>query len=267
MKKRMTVFLLIFILCFSFGITAFAEEEPSRLVDMANVLDESEKSDVLSMLDEISKRQQLDIVVVTANSLDGKTPMEYADDYYDDHAYGFGEEKDGVLLLVSMEDRDWWISTTGYGITVFTDAGIEYISEQFLSDLSDGAYADAFICYAKLCDKFITQARTGQPYDTGNFPKEPFPVLLSVCIALLIGFIFAIIIVLIMAGKLKSVRFQQAASEYVKSGSMNVTRSREFFLYSHMNRRLRPKDNDSNGGSVTHSSSSGTTHGGGGGKF
>lgn len=268
MKKRMTVFLWIFTLCLSLGMTVFAKEDSSRLVDMADVLGESEKSDVLSMLDEISKRQQLDIVVVTANSLDGKTPMEYADDFYDNHAYGFGDEKDGVLLLVSMEDRDWWISTTGYGITVFTDAGIEYISEQFLSDLSDGAYAEAFLCYAELCDEFITQARTGQPYDTGNFPKEPFPLVLSICIALLVGFIFAISIVLIMSSKMKSVRFQQAASEYVKSGSMNITQSRELFLYSHMNRRERPKDNDSNGGgSTTHSSSSGTTHGGGGGKF
>ncbi len=267
MKKRMTAFLWIVVLCLSFGIAAFAKEEPARLVDMANILSKSEESRVLAALDEISRRQQLDIVVVTADTLDGKTPMEYADDFYDENAYGFGEERDGVLLLVSMEDRDWWISTTGYGITVFTDAGIDYISEQFLSDLSDGNYAQAFICFADLCDKFITQAKTDRPYDIGNFPKKPFSLAMNVCIALVVGFIFAIVVVSVMAGNMKSVRFQRGASDYVKKGSMNITQSREMFLYMHMNRQEKPKSSSSGGGSTTHTSSSGTTHGGRGGKF
>lgn len=48
---------------------------------------------------------------------------------------------------------------------------------------------------------------------------------------------------------------------------MNVAYANDVFLYSHVNRTAKPKDNDSSGGSATHTSSSGTTHGGGGGKF
>ncbi len=33
-----------------------------------------------------------------------------------------------------------YISTCGYGITVFTDAGIQYIGEQIKEDLSDGDF-------------------------------------------------------------------------------------------------------------------------------
>ena len=58
-----------------------------------------------------------------------------------------------------------------------------------------------------------------------------------------------------------------AASDYVRPGSMNVAYANDVFLYSHVNRTAKPKDNDSSGGSATHTSSSGTTHGGGGGKF
>ncbi len=116
----------------------------SRVVDMAGLLSDSEKTALLTKLDEISERQQADIVVVTADTLDGKMPMDYADDFYDYNGYGFGENHDGVLLLVSMENRDWWISTCGYGITAITDAGIKYISEKFLSELSDGNYAESF---------------------------------------------------------------------------------------------------------------------------
>ena len=142
MKKRIAAFFLIIFLCFTVSAAAYAQEESNidsgnglRLADMADLLQESEEKALLALLDEMSERQQLDIVVVTANTLNGKTPMEYADDFYDYNDYGFGAQKDGVLLLVSMEDRDWWISTTGYGITAFTDAGITYIGEQFLPAL------------------------------------------------------------------------------------------------------------------------------------
>lgn len=266
-KKRILTVLFALLLCMVVVIPTFAASDLPRLVDNADLLTDSEESTLLSKLNEISERQQADVVVVTADTLDGKTPMDYADDFYDYNGYGFGADKDGVLLLVSMEDRDWWMSTTGYGITAITDAGIEYISEKFLSDLSDGDYADAFTTYAELCDDFFTQARSGQPYDTGHMPKQPFNIARNLLIALIVGFVIALIATGVMKGKLKTVRFQSAASNYVKANSMNVTESRDMFLYTHVDRRAKPKDTDSSSGSGTHTSSSGSTHGGGGGKF
>lgn len=266
-KKRILTVLFALLLCMVVVIPTFAASDLPRLVDNADLLTDSEESTLLSKLNEISERQQADVVVVTADTLDGKTPMDYADDFYDYNGYGFGADKDGVLLLVSMEDRDWWMSTTGYGITAITDAGIEYISEKFLSDLSDGDYADAFTTYAELCDDFFTQARSGQPYDTGHMPKQPFNIARNLLIALIVGFVIALIATGVMKGKLKTVRFQSAASNYVKANSMNVTESRDMFLYTHVDRRAKPKDTDSSSGSSTHTSSSGSTHGGGGGKF
>ncbi len=242
-----------------------------RVVDMAELLSDSDKTALLSKLDEISERQKLDIVVLTVNTLDGKTPRDYADDFYDYNGYGFGENKDGILLLVSMEDRDWWISTTGYGITALTDAGIEYISKKFLSDLSDGDYAQAFTTYAELCDQFITQAKTGEPYDIGNMPKEPFNVAWNILVAFVIGLVVAFVVTNIMKKQLKTVQLKSEANNYVKANSMILTENRDLFLYNQVSRRARPKETDnrsgSSGGSSTHTSSSGSSHGGGGGKF
>ncbi|MDY4812871.1 MAG: TPM domain-containing protein [Ruminococcus sp.] len=266
MKRKLLSVLFAVVICFSAAIPVCAEESLSRLMDDADLLTDSEETSLLSQLDNISENQEMDIVVVTTDSLEGYTPQEYADNVFDYCGYGIGENRDGLLLLVSIEDNDWHISTSGYAITAFTDAGREYMSEQFLPYLSDGEYYKAFSTYADLCDQFITQAKTDEPYDVGNLPKEPFKIWFNVLIALGIGFVFAIIVVLYMKSKLKSVRFQPAASSYVRNGSMNVTQSGDFFLYSHLDRRARPKDNDS-GGSSTHTSSSGSTHGGGGGKF
>ena len=165
-----------------------------------------------------------------------------------------------------MEDRDWYISTTGYGITTFTDAGIQYIGDKIKEHLSDGDYADAFNTFAELCDDFIAKARAGKPYDSGNMPKEPMKPG-WILVAIIAGFILSFITVGAMKGKLKTVRFQPAANSYMKAGSMNITESRDMFLYNTVTRTAKPKDNDSGGGSSTHTSSSGSSHGGGGGKF
>lgn len=269
MKK--SIFRIFFVLMLSLylAIPALAADGTLRLVDEAALLSDSEAADLSEQLDEISERQQVDIVVVTVDSLAGASPMDYADDFYDYNGYGFGEERDGILFLISMEERDWYISTTGYGITAFTDAGLTYISEQILDDLSEGEYAAAFTAFAGLCDDFITQADTGEPYDTGNLPKEPFWLTGSLVIALGAGFIIALIVTGIMRSKLKTVHSQPLADNYIKKGSMNVTKKKDLFLYRHVSRKEKPKDNGSksSGGSSTHRSSSGSTHGGRGGKF
>ncbi len=251
----------------------FAAEDMPRLVDMADLLSQDEEADLLGMLDEVSERQQVDLVVVTVDSTQGQEVMAYADDFYDYNGYGFGEERDGILLLISMEERDWWISTTGYGITAVTDAGREYMSERFITDLSEGDYGAAFTSFASLCDAFITQARTGEPYDVDNLPKEPFEAGINLVLCFGIGFIIALVATGIMRSQLKTVHRRSEADNYIADNGMQLTRKSDLFLYRQIDRRKKAENNNtttpssSGGGSSTHTSSSGTTHGGGGGKF
>lgn len=261
MKKKFLVLLLVLSVCALFWSTALAA--PSRLVDEADLLSASEEVALTSLLDEISERQGVDVVVLTVDSIGGKSPRAYADDYYDNNGY----RNDGILFLVSMESRDWYISTSGYGIEALTDEGIDYISQRFLDDLSDGNYASAFTTYAELCDEFISQAKSGDPYDIGNMPKPAFPWVKNILIALLVGFVIAFIATAVMRARLKTVRAKSGAADYVKKDSFRLTGESDRYLYRNVTRRARPKDNDSGGGSGTHSSSSGRSHGGGGGKF
>lgn len=274
MKKKLYTVIFMLVLLMVSVTSASARKDRTRLVDQADLLSDSEETELLGMLDEISERQQTDLVIVTKKSLGKKTPMEAADDFYDRKGYGFGEDKDGILFLISMEERDWYISTAGSGITAVTDAGREYMAEQFVYDLGEGEYAAAFTSFARLCDDFITQARTGEPYDAGNLPKEPFEPVLTLVIVLFISFVISLIATGIMKGKLKSVYSRSEADSYVKSGSMKLTKTNDLFLYSHIGRRKKPENHENQshpssppGGSKTHVSSSGRTHGGGGGKF
>ena len=262
-KKIWKVFCLIFLLL-SLSVPVYGWSDAPLLVDGADLLSNSEEQALLQTLQSISQNQQMDVVVLTVDSLNGMTARNYADDFYDYNGY----EADGILLLVSMEYRDWYISTTGYGIYAVTDAGIEYMANRFLDDLSDGYYYDAFLTYANMCDQFIEQAKNGQPYDVGNMPKGKFPFGFNLLISLGIGLVVGLIVTGIMAAQLKGVSPQQSAKNYVKKGSLQVTRSQDFFINRHVHRQEKPKQTSSSGGgSSTHRSSSGRSHGGGGGKF
>ena len=242
-----------------------------RMNDGAQLLTEDEDNELEASLEELSVRQSFDVVIATIDSLDGEgyTSMEeYADDLYDYCQFGYGANRDGVLLLISKGDRKWHISTCGYGITAFTDAGIQYLGQQMTPDMADGDYAAAFRTFIRWTDAYVTAAREGHPYDVNNMPHEPLSMM-YLGLALVIGLVTALIVTGVMKSQLKSVAPQPDASSYVRQGSMRLTNQRDHFLYRDVHRTERPKASDSSdsGGSSTHTSSSGTTHGGGGGSF
>ncbi|MBE6588121.1 MAG: TPM domain-containing protein [Ruminococcaceae bacterium] len=259
MKKIFSLVLTV-ILASLLCIGTFARSDMPLLVDEADVLNSFEEEMLLETLEDVSDEHDMDIVVLTVESLDGEWPEDYADDYYDYNDYS----SDGVLLLICPESGDGHISTSGYGITSITDAALETIFEEISPLLSDGDYAEAFETFALQCDEYITMAEDGDPFDYEDLPKEPFNVFKSIVLSLIVGLVIAFVVTLIMKGNLKSVHFNDSASEYVKKGSMNVTQSRDLFLYTRVTRTPKPKDN---GGSRTHTSSSGRSHGGGSFKF
>ena len=177
MKKTVTPLrslcaaLAALVLLLALAVPAFAAENGFadlyyRLNDSAEVLTEDENSELEASLEELSVRQSFDVTIATIDSLEseGYTSMEeYADDLYDYCQFGYGADRDGVLLLVSTGDRKWHISTCGYGITAFTDAGIQYLGEQMTPDMADGDYAAAFRTFIQWTDSYLTAAREGQP--------------------------------------------------------------------------------------------------------
>ena len=101
-----------------------------------------------------------------------------------------------------------------------------------------------------------------------NLPDEPFAVGINLLIALAVGLVAGLLVTGNMRRKLKTVRKQDRAASYVRQGSMKLTNQRDLYLYySTVSKSAKPKNEDNNGGSSTHTSSSGDTFGGSSGKF
>lgn len=250
-------------------LPAKAADQLTFLVDDAGLLSAEDAASIESQLTGLAQKYDMHYVIVTEEDPNISSAMEAADDFFDYNGYGTGDDRSGVLLYINMSTRDVWISTRGFGITTFTDAGIEYILDELVYSLGDEAYFETFETFTALCDDFTQQAKNGTPYDVDHMPQEPFPWIGGLIMCMALGAIVGLIYILVLRGQLKSVAPNESASDYMVKGSMHVTNSREFFLYRTLSRHERPKENSSSGGggSTTHRSSSGATHGGGGRKF
>lgn len=89
----------------------------------------------------------------------------------------------------------------------------------------------------------------------GNPPQESFGVAGYLAAAFGIAFVIALIVTGIMKGQLKTVYRQPAADNYIKQGSMQLTKKSDLFLYRQVERRKREED-DSSDDAKTQTSSS-----------
>lgn len=242
-----------------------------RVIDNADLLSDSEEETLSDTIDDIISEYNFDVVILTEETIGGELRMVYADDYYDYGGYGIGENYDGMLLLIDMENREWWISTCGYGITVFTDYGIDKMGEIMSYDLGNDDFYSAFELFLSTTEEYIVQANTGKAYDIDNMYETDddkfFGTVINVGIAILLAAIIALIVVLVFKSQLKSVSFEHAAKIYEVQNSFKVTRSNDVYLYKNVSKRRKPESSSGSGGSSTHTSSSGRSHGGGGGSF
>lgn len=66
----------------------------------------------------------------------------------------------------------------------------------------------------------------------------------AIAIGAIIGVVIAVIVMLVLKSKLKSVKMQHAAANYIKQGSMQVTKSREIFLYKKLKSVEKARNSD-----------------------
>ena len=271
--------------------------EPSRnIVDMANILNSEQTSQLEQKIAQVTNNCQIDVVILTTCLNNGKSMVDFADDYYDENDYGIDLRKSGLILVLSLQDNEWYISTSGAAIDTFSDWGIEYLGKVMKPSLVDRNFYQAFEDFVSYTEKFNVQAVTDKPYDRYNQgdlpnldvdeevvfdnqnnsePKTKMDSNKRILISLGAGLIIGFIISFIRMGKLNTKKSVKNANEYVKENSFKLTKSNDLYLYQTVTKRARPKYEDNNHStssyhkttSSTHRSSSGRTHGGGGGKF
>lgn len=114
MKKRICRLLLAFLLVLVFCVSMAAAEQTgaqlSCVTDTAGLLSENEKMLLERMAESVSQKYGVGVYIVTVEDYrDFHSEGVYKATYtiYHQYTMGVGPNRDGIMLLLSMADRDW----------------------------------------------------------------------------------------------------------------------------------------------------------------
>ncbi len=220
----------------------------NRVTDGAGLLTQAQCDELNRRAAEISQKYRCDVDIVTVNEMDGGDAYEAAESAYRENGLGYGSEKSGLLLFLSMEDRDYALVAYGYGNTAFTDHGKDVmLDDNVLPLLRKDRYYEAFSRYLDLSGEYLETARAGKPFDVGSDPKRKTG---AVAAAVLVPFGIALAVCLILKRQMKTAVLQRTADRYIDRDSMHVTRAQDVFLYQTVT-RIRIPEESSRGGGTT----------------
>lgn len=267
MKKIYKIFTAVLI--FPFLICIVYAQNENKVVDDANFLSSYEKTDLENKIGDIVKKYSFDVVIVISDNIENMSPEQFADNYFDRNGYGVGPNRDGILLLIAMDQRQYHISTAGYGITVFSDVTIEEIGSDIKSYLKDEDYYGAFETYLDYVERCLNVASQNNS-DLASTHKDSSSsnVFEKLGLVILVSFLASLLIVTMMKRRMKTARPKNYAGDYIKN--FRLKRQQDIFLRRTIT-KVRHHEYDqsrgNSGNSSTHTSDSGTSHGGGGGSF
>lgn len=277
--KHKIIPLLLSLLCF-LGLTTTLVASTPRVNDLANLLSLDEIENLEQSLDLLTETYQMDIVIVTTNDAQGKTAEAYADDFYDEHGYGYGNNYDGALFLIDMQNRKFHISTSGLAARYLSNARIVSLKQAVTSPLSIGDYYGACNTFISNVEKYFKSGIPAnsplnfeggkKPFtDEYNNPLEVTDYLICAGIALLAGLLVAFIVRSIVSYMYKHPRHTVPAT-LPENSSVRYSEKQDHFISTHTTKtkiQSSGSGGGGGGGSSMHRSSSGRSHGGGGGSF
>ena len=163
---------------------------------------------------------------------------------------GMGDDRDGIIILLSMAERDYAMFVYGtYAETAFNSYGQEKLEKAFLGNFKEDDWYGGVSNYLSTCDEYLTRADAGKPV-------RESPALL-IAIAVVASCLLSGAICLFLKRSMKTVHQKVEANEYVAPGGLQL--SKQYDRYTHTT-EVRSKISSSND-----SSSSGTSSCSGGG--
>lgn len=121
----MTKWALILIIMILSVATASGASYPQLtgfVTDNANMIDSSYEAQITAMAKQIEEKTTVEIAVVTVESFEGESKEMYAVNLFQQAGIGKADKDNGLLILVSKQDREYRFEV-GYGLEgVITDS-------------------------------------------------------------------------------------------------------------------------------------------------
>ncbi|MBD5464298.1 MAG: TPM domain-containing protein [Lachnospiraceae bacterium] len=252
-------FVWLFLMIFRSGREEAAYERTNemcdtreRVFDYAGKLTDYEEENLRKLIAETEKKIGCDIVLVTLDEKLSKNIMDYADDFYDGHMFGYNKPwGDGVVYVDNWYDGNVWFSTSGKAEDRYSDNMIEDLIDHVTGITNQNPY--------KAYTRYINDVSAQMSGSSIGSISLDTPIILFV--SLLIAIVYA-------ATGISGAKAKRTTgiTQYVPDGRPDMGFCNDALISTHTTRRhIDRGSGGSSGGGGHHMSSGGHSHGGGGG--
>ena len=253
MKKKITLSLLLALcLVLSLGGVALASSQITmpHVTDAVGLLTQDEVLALEAQAEQIAEDYGCaPYILVVENYRDYEDTYDVFEagmNLYERWGLGYGPEKNGLLLILSMAERDHALVTNG-SVThqAFTDYGQEALREQFLDNFHNDDWAGGFQDYLDTSAWLLEQAKNGTPYDVNTAPKGFNPLII------VIPLVLALVVCLVLTGQMKTAKRKTEAGDYMVQGGAEMRVVQDIFTHRTVTRQVIQSENKGGGGGTT----------------
>ena len=284
MKKITALLLALFtVLCLLTGAAFAANDEAARLyhiTDEADILTTEQEAYLESEAARISQEHKVAIYIVIVSDYRNYTSSgsvyTCAEEIYDYYSLGWDNgsgdyKRDGLILLMSMNDRDFAELTRGYiGNEAFNDPGLTSLENAFIPYFKNDDWYGGFCAFLEQAEALLESPLAEEAYISPSVQTEkygyekdsrtsgirPLHIILAVAVSGLVSFI----ITGSMKRSMKTAVEKTGAADY--AGSPEIKVRRDDFTHRTVRREEIPQSSPHGGGGGGHSSGGSSGHSG-----
>ena len=258
MKMKKLIYALVVVsLIFALLIpAAFAENENQSVpyvFDQAGLLSSEQAAELEEKAAELTDKYSCGvyIYILTDYSHYSSSIEQCAQDLYEYLELGTDNKtgnRDLVLFVISMSDRDYTIYTNGYkGNEVFNNTGINSLEDTVIPYLKNNNWYGGFTAFLAQTETLFENPlednlNAHSQYTTNTYGYEtdssrgvnPVSVLISVFVPCLLAFIVCNSFKI----QMKNAENKTTAGNYIESGGINITNSRDVLVNRTVTRQV-----------------------------
>ena len=252
MKNRVRIIaVFMMVAMFSMLLVGF-DSTKNKIFDEAGLLTAQEEAKLQQRCIDIAMKTNVDITIVTTDETGGLTSKQYAEQYYVNHGFGYDSSPgNGILLLIDMDNRYAWITTSGTVKTYITDEKSVDITDSISSKLTKKDYYAA-------CNKYLDKVAYALP--GGMTEMDKFLDHLFICLLIATGAGVAVVAVMMYNAK---ARMTVGSNTYVNEQEFDVLEKSDVYINTTVVRHKIQTNSGSSGGG----GGGGGGFGGGGSRF
>ncbi len=245
---------------------ALSNLKTDYIVDLGGLVTDSEEAELSKVAKEIADTYQCGLYIVTVpNYADyGISINDCTKNIYRDCDLGYGDEKNGFILCMSTDDRDYSLLAYGeFGNYALSKYAFTEISNAFKYRFRDDEWFEGFQAYHKKSRTAMEKAAKGDPWSSDN---DLFTIVLVNCLIYIPLFIFGLVFAAFMNHRLnkimKPVEEASHAYSFVDRDKVKITVRKDHYINTTTKRTYNPPSRSSSSGGSSDYGSSGSSGGG-----